>query len=260
MSDFGCSDDLIVVDDLSKDKTLEIATGYAKIDRRIKVYQNEKNLGDYANRNKAASYASGYYIMHLDSDDTIFKDGIEKCVSCMESFPESNFGMINYYIKEPQVFESSKAIRDHLFGIPYLGIGPGGTIIKRSYFDKLNGFPEKYGPANDMYFNLKACSGSGIVMLPFEFHYYRRHEGQEINNYYSYLYNNYLYTKDALLELPLYLTEKEKKWLNDKNNRRFLTNIARYFFKSYNFQKVKEAFTRTGFSFNDAMSGIFHFS
>ena len=252
--------ELIIVDDRSKDKTLEIAGKYAEKDGRIKVYQNEKNLGDYGNRNKAAAYATGYYIMHLDSDDTIFKEGIEMCVACMEQFAEAHFGMINYYIKEPQVFESTKAIREHLFGIPYLGIGPGGTIIKRSYFEQLNGFPEKYGPANDMYFNLKACSSSNIVMLPFEFHYYRRHEGQEINNYYSYLYNNYLYTKDALLELNLYLTEQERKWLNNKNNRRFLKNIVKYFLRSYNFLKVKEAFKRTGFSINDAMSGIFHLS
>lgn len=250
--------ELIIVDDRSKDKTLNIAKAYSEKDNRIKVYQNEKNLGDYGNRNKAAGYATGYYIMHLDSDDTIFKDGIEKCVACMEQFPKANFGMINYYIQQPQVFESSKAIRDHLFGIPFMGIGPGGTIIKRSYFEQLNGFPEKYGPANDMYFNLKASSTSNIVMLPFEFHYYRRHDGQEINNYFSYLYNNYLYLKDALVDLNLYLTDKEKKWLGNKNNRRFMTNIAKYLFKSKNFSKAKEAIQRTGFGFRDALSGIFH--
>ena len=49
----------IVVEDCSTDRSYEIALEYAKKDARIRVYRNEKNLGDYPNRNRAASYATG---------------------------------------------------------------------------------------------------------------------------------------------------------------------------------------------------------
>ena len=62
--------ELIIVDDVSTDTSAAIAKSYEKKDARIKVYVNEQtNLGDYPNRNKAASYAKGKYIKYLDADD-----------------------------------------------------------------------------------------------------------------------------------------------------------------------------------------------
>src|SRR5690606_39934476 len=79
--------ELIIVDDCSKDKTVEIAKGYAANDNRIKVYVNEKNLGDYPNRYKAASLTNGKYIKYVDSDDYIYPTGLEIMVNTMEQFP-----------------------------------------------------------------------------------------------------------------------------------------------------------------------------
>ncbi|MES2849857.1 MAG: glycosyltransferase family 2 protein, partial [Bacteroidota bacterium] len=57
--------EIIIVDDGSKDNTLSVIKEFAEKDSRIRYYQNEKNLGDYPNRNKAASYARGEYIAYL---------------------------------------------------------------------------------------------------------------------------------------------------------------------------------------------------
>ena len=46
--------ELIIVDDGSTDKTVAIANEYEKKDKRVKVHTNEKNLGQFQNRNKAA--------------------------------------------------------------------------------------------------------------------------------------------------------------------------------------------------------------
>src|ERR1700748_2916719 len=64
--------ELIIVDDCSKDNTVEIARSYEARDPRVKVFINEKNLGDYPNRNRAASLAKGEYIKYVDSDDVMF--------------------------------------------------------------------------------------------------------------------------------------------------------------------------------------------
>ena len=251
--------ELIIVDDCSKDKTVSIANSYAVNDGRIKVYENETNLGDYTNRNKAASYASGEYIMYVDSDDKILADGFERCLDVMQQYPDAVFGMLmlgewlsSYYLSPEE------SIHQHFFKKPILYIGPGGTILKRSFFEKIGKYPEKYGPANDMYFNLKAAAAGGVLLLPFTFNYYRIHEGQELNNKYSYLYNNFNYLRDALQELNLPLTERQKNWLMNKNRRRFLVNFFNYCLKTKNLQKAFAARKLAAFGLTDVLKALVH--
>ncbi len=251
--------ELIIVDDASKDNTVAIAKSYEEKDKRIKVYLNDKNLGDYPNRNKAITYAKGEFIMFVDSDDTIVEDGIDYCIKNLLRYPEAGLGM--YYpfeAKETFILKSSEAIKSHFFVKQFLIIGPGGTILRKKFLEEINKYPIKYGPANDMYFNLKACSYTNILLLPTLFLNYRKHDGQEINNHYSYLINSYRYLRDALLELPLHLTQQEIKWLSKKNKRRFITNVSRYFIKTYNITKTYKAIKLADFSITDALTGIFH--
>lgn len=251
--------ELIIVDDGSKDKTVSIAQSYAAKDPRIKVYVNEYNLGDYKNRNQAASYAQGEYIMYVDSDDKILKDGFERCINTMQQFPEANFGMQLHGEEKPPFFlEAKQAIEQHFFKQPMLMMGPGGTIIRRSFFESIGRYPVLYGPANDMYFNLKATAAGGVVMMPFTHNFYRIHDGQELNNKYSYLYNNFNYLRDALQQLNLPLTAKQKEWIQNKNRRRFLTNLLRYFFRSGNAGKTIRARQLAGFGIRDAWKALVH--
>jgi glycosyltransferase involved in cell wall biosynthesis len=251
--------ELIIVDDGSADNTVNIARGFAQKDDRIKVYVNPKNLGDYANRNNAAKKAKGEYLMYVDSDDRIFPDGISNCVGAMQRFPGSSFGMFwRAGSGEPFVMSPGEAIRRHFFESPFLLIGPGGTVLRRSFFERIGGYPEKYGPANDMYFNLKAACAEPLVLLPFEFMYYRQHEGQQINNPYGYMVHGYQYMRDVLVEVPLPLTAAEIEWIGKKNKRRFVTNITSYFFRSFNLPKTRHAVAQTGFRLQDLLQGVFH--
>src|SRR5690606_9160947 len=68
--------ELIIVDDASTDQTVCIAQKFASEDERVRVIINEKNLGDYSNRNHAAKFARGSYIKYLDSDDYIYPHGL----------------------------------------------------------------------------------------------------------------------------------------------------------------------------------------
>jgi glycosyltransferase involved in cell wall biosynthesis len=250
--------ELIIVDDGSKDNTVAIAKSYAEKDPRIKFYQNEVNLGDYPNRNKAASYANGEYLMHCDSDDSLLPDGIEYCIKSMLQFPESNFGIYwarnasTPFIRTPEV-----AAKKNFFGEPFLAIGPGSTILKRDYFLKIGNYPVKYGPANDMYFNIKAICFTKVVLLPRRFSNYRIHDNQERNNFKSYLLNGYLYNKDAFEELPIPLTTSEINWLKKKNKRRFFVNLVKYFFKTKNPKEINFFLKKSGFGIKDVFTAIF---
>ena len=92
--------ELIIVDDVSTDTSVAIAKSYEKKDARIKVYVNDKNLGDYPNRNKAASYAKGKYIKYLDADDVIYPHGLEVMVHTMEQFPKAALGISQKVVED----------------------------------------------------------------------------------------------------------------------------------------------------------------
>lgn len=64
--------ELILVNDGSQDDTLDVLKKYKAIDNRIRLINNEKNIGLSASRNKAIKIAKGEYIVHLDGDDTFY--------------------------------------------------------------------------------------------------------------------------------------------------------------------------------------------
>jgi len=160
--------------------------------------------------------------------------------------------------KSPTKLSSSEAIRHHFFGQPFLTHGPGATVVKRSMFHSIGGFPLEYSIAGDMYYNLNSASQTGVLLLPFRFLNYRIHEGQELNNKFDYLWANYNYLRDALQNLQLPLTIHEKKWLMNKNRRRFLINSIRFMSQELDLGRLRYLFKKTDFGFNDLVKAIFH--
>ena len=83
--------ELLIIDDGSTDRTIEIAKEKAEEDRRIHVYENTRNQGVAATRNRGISLASGQYIALLDSDD-IWKD--EKLERQLQIAKDDDVGII----------------------------------------------------------------------------------------------------------------------------------------------------------------------
>ena len=68
--------ELIFVDDCSTDNSIEKIEHSMQKDKRIKLLKNEKNRGSLFSRYKGAMFAKGEYIIFVDSDDIILKEGI----------------------------------------------------------------------------------------------------------------------------------------------------------------------------------------
>ncbi len=77
--------EIVVVDDCSTDETFGIAEGFAKQDRRIKVFQNKKRVGLVQNWNRSLQYASGKWVKFLFQDDSLRDDCIEKMLEAAET-------------------------------------------------------------------------------------------------------------------------------------------------------------------------------
>ena len=69
--------EIICVDDGSTDNSLAILEERAESDKRIRVIKQE-NLGAAAARNHGFTYATGEYVLFLDSDDFFKKDMLKK--------------------------------------------------------------------------------------------------------------------------------------------------------------------------------------
>lgn len=70
--------EIIIVDNKSTDKTLEIINEYAKYDKRFTVYKNSENLKQGLARNFGVKMARAPYIFFLDGDDYLELTALEK--------------------------------------------------------------------------------------------------------------------------------------------------------------------------------------
>lgn len=80
--------ELIVVDDDSKDESVDIVETYKKEDNRIKTVYHDGNMGVSKSRNDAISISRGKYIAFCDADDIWEKDKLEIQCKCLEDNPE----------------------------------------------------------------------------------------------------------------------------------------------------------------------------
>ncbi len=245
--------ELIIVDDASTDDTVKIAKEYEKKDSRIKVYVNQQNLGDYPNRNKAASFAKGKYIKYVDSDDKILPHGLSVMVSAMEQFNDAAFGFSdcrpdnkNY----PVFYKGDQALRKHFTGGGLLQAGPSTTIISRKHFNKLGGFSGKrYISDYEMW--LQLCLNYPVVVFEPVLVWVRSHQGQEMDlGKLPYYHLNYNLHKDFINNTanPFTLNERKKLLFNYRVllGRRIYQRLIKWFGFKRSWQTIKSAGENAG--------------
>lgn len=76
--------ELIIVDDGSTDHTILIIQEIQKVEPRIQLIRQEKNLGPAITRNKGIELAKGNYLTFLDADDLWFSNFIENSINTIE--------------------------------------------------------------------------------------------------------------------------------------------------------------------------------
>jgi teichuronic acid biosynthesis glycosyltransferase TuaG len=84
--------EMIIVDDVSSDDSIEVIKKFTEKDNRIKLIQLENNSGAAVARNKAIEMAKGKYIAFLDSDDLWKPEKLEKQIQ----FMKDNNSLLSY--------------------------------------------------------------------------------------------------------------------------------------------------------------------
>lgn len=174
--------ELIIVDDCSKDDTVLIAQKFELQDNRVHVYINDNNLGDYPNRNKAASFAKGKYIKYVDADDYFYPSGLENLVQSMEQYPDAGWGLCSLDQDRgkpfPFVLEPNETFEYHLFKSSLFHKAPLSAIIKREIFDSVGGFSGKRQMSDTEMWHILALRFP-CVLMPHGIVWYREHNQQE---------------------------------------------------------------------------------
>jgi hypothetical protein len=173
--------ELIVVDDRSTDGTIEIARRYERLDSRVRVVLNERNYGQFANRNHAASLATAPFLKFHDSDDLMYPHCLAVMVPALRGEPRAGFGLSNSRAwpggPVPMFLTPRQSYQREFLGFGLFMCGPAAGLFRTEVFRALGGF-EDYGTPSDTIFWMRACARYPALLLPGDLFYYREHPGQ----------------------------------------------------------------------------------
>jgi len=169
--------EVIISDNCSTDKTLEIVNTYAAQDQRIRCYQHKENIGPIKNWIAGLEKCTGEYVKILWSDDWIEPAFLDETVPFLKESNEvglvftstivhrSSRDDISYHHPAKQYFSTNEYINMTMQGrgLPY---SPGCALIRRKDAkfplrvgtdNGMNQLIETYGTGPDVIFMLDAA-------------------------------------------------------------------------------------------------------
>ncbi len=176
----------IIVDDLSSDGSWEAVQAWGNRDSRVRIFRNEINLGDYPNRNKAASLAKGEYLKYVDSDDVLYPHTLSVMTAMMDQFPSSGLGVCavaDFNQPHPLLLSPAEAyeknfLLEDLFHGDLFGRAPGAVLIRREPFVAVGGF-SGVNQVGDHELWLRLAAKYPLVTFPRDLLWDRTHGEQE---------------------------------------------------------------------------------
>lgn len=169
--------ELIVINDGSKDSTLEIISGIQ--DPRIKVF-SYPNAGLSATRNRGIAQASGKYISFIDADDLWTPDKLQFQLKALEENPQA----VLAYSWTNCIDESGQLLgpgdRSNISGDVYAKLllnnfleNGSNALIRTQVFAEFGGFDESLKSAEDWDMWLRLAARYHFVLVPFPHILYR---------------------------------------------------------------------------------------
>lgn len=191
--------EVICVNDKSTDKSFEVVKGFAKLDDRVVLIENPKNLGPGVSRNSALNIARGEYVSFIDSDDWINPDFLKKLydsakayntdfsfcqITNFDHFRQKIFTRGEFSTRLPEEFEhrsfSWKDTIKDIFAIP---LNPVNKIYRRDFLIKNS---IRFSPAyflEDHAFSLKSTLfAKSISYIPDRLYVYRVNHKESLSH------------------------------------------------------------------------------
>ncbi len=146
--------EFLIANDCSLDNSMKVLDSYAKLDDRIRIYNNSENLGLTKTLNKLIKESKGQYIARMDGDDISIPERFEQQMKILKSHPDIGliFSDIEYMDFEgnllcrawtPQL-QKILSLLDCINYIPHPTV-----ILKKEVFEKYGYYNEKYITGQD---------------------------------------------------------------------------------------------------------------
>lgn len=172
--------EVIVVDDESKDDSLEVLTSFGD---RIKVI-TQKNGGVSRARNYGAETSKGEFLAFLDADDIwlptkierqmerLLKDGAVGLVHCSMTYIDSAGNVLGEITEGTEGYVGDKMLRFDGGGV----IGAGSTsLIRKEVFDEVGGFDPRMSTAADWDISYRIAAKYKVAVVKEPLVLYRQH-------------------------------------------------------------------------------------
>jgi len=145
--------ELLIINDCSTDRSVKTIESFH--DDRIKIHNNERNLGQTKSLNAGLKIASGEYIARIDADDIALPQWLEVQVNHIKDYPDvsvvscfvfaiDEHNKIKKLYKPP--LNREDIILRSLIASP---INHVGSILKKSDIMEKGGYDERYVTAAD---------------------------------------------------------------------------------------------------------------
>lgn len=249
--------EIIVVDNQSTDNTWEILQKLASQYERIKIFQNETNIGPVRNWKRCIDEANGEYGKILWSDDLIAPEFLDKTVPYLvnndvgfvftgtEIFIDgTNKQSSHYFIGESGIYDSNRYINGVLFDGSY-PVSPGCALfrikdLKKNLLidipNKVNSDFSMHAIGNDLLiFLLTANQYKNFAFVNEKLAFFRAHEGSIS-----------IQSNDGKLPIhynlaSAYFVENYREDLVNKINANLWINIKRFAngAKKYNLKRIE---------------------
>lgn len=143
--------EFLIINDGSKDNSLDIIKYYANLDDRIKVFNNKSNLGLTKSLNFLIKNTKGDYIGRQDADDISFPNRFELQLNFLMNNPRYAFcgtnGLMTLNKKDLIYFFEEKEVKKNLI-LNNLFIHPS-IMIRKEILKKYGSYNEKFQYAQD---------------------------------------------------------------------------------------------------------------
>ena len=164
--------EFLIINDGSTDRTAEILQSYD--DPRIKIINNEKNIGLTKSLNKGLKMARGEYIARMDADDISMPERLEKELTTITN--DKEIGMVTSWIDEISqiVTHSDYSTRVRTTNFPeeifytllfHNCIAHSTVLFNKELVLSLGGYDESYEQSQDYDLWIKLSRVSKIVKL-----------------------------------------------------------------------------------------------